>query len=114
MTGLPRHRANLSRLLRYLAAGLTSLGLCLGPVLLLFVVLEPAADPVEEGGPDDEEPAAAAHADRLTVPLTTAEHAAWVRLIRGLGSPAPSTLPDPAYGPAVPRGTRFRTDEGCV
>jgi len=49
MTGPPRRRASLARRLRYLAGSLISLGLCRGPLLLTWVALEPAADPIGEG-----------------------------------------------------------------
>jgi len=96
MTDLPRRRAGLSRLLRHLVGGLISLGLCLVPLLLTWVVLEPAAVPIGDDRPDDDEPAATAHAVQPAAPLTAAEHAAWVRLIRDLGPPSTSTPPDPA------------------
>jgi hypothetical protein len=113
MTGLPRRRASLSRLRRYLADGLIGLGLCLGPMLLTWTILEPA-DPIGEGGPDDDEPAAAAHAEQPAAPLTAAEHAAWMCLVRDLGSPAASAPPDPADGPVAPRSGRFRPGEGGI
>jgi hypothetical protein len=115
MTDLPRRRASLAiRLLRYLLDGLVSLGLGLGPMCLAPVVPEPAADPMGEGGPGGDESAAAERAYQPSAVLTAAEHAAWVRLIRDLGSPASSVPSDPADRQAAPRRARFSTDEECI
>ena len=114
MTDLPRRRVSLSGLLRYLAGSLVSLGLTLGPMLLMRVPLEPLTDPVEEDGPDDDEPAAAASAYRPAAALTAVEHAAWVRLIRDLGPPATSAPSGPAHGQAAPRNAGFSSDEESI